>query len=133
MKEAKQKLKFHSLTSDDINHPKMERGFLGMLRPFSGELSEENFHEVVKAIQILSDELRNHKKIDKKVISAIWGICHLTRSWAIEKEGMLQSNNLINDEQIKKLEKWIESISYVTFTILDGCDNSTAFEFYEHE
>ena len=131
--EAKKILKYRSFTDNDIHHPKMENGFLGMLRPFSGELNEENYHEVIKAIKTLADELRDKDKIDKEVISAIWGICHLTRSWAIEKEGMLRRNNLINDEQIKILEKWIESISFATMMILDGSDNSTAFEFYEHE
>ena len=100
--EAKKILKYHSFTDEDINHPKMENGFLGMLRPFSGKLNEENYHEVIKAIKTLADELRDKEKIDREVISAIWGICHLTRSWAIEKEGMLRSNNLINEEQIKK-------------------------------
>ncbi|MEL7123049.1 MAG: hypothetical protein AAFO07_26605 [Bacteroidota bacterium] len=131
--EAKRILKYHSFTDEDINHPKMENRFLGMLRPFSGKLNEESYHEVIKAIRTLADELRNKEKIDREVISAIWGICHLTRSWAIEKEGMLRRNNLINDEQIKKLEKWVESISYATMMILDGNDNSTAFELYENE
>ena len=131
--EAKQILKYHSFTSEDVNHPKMENGFLGMLRPFSGKLIEENYHEVIKAIKTLADEFRDKKQIDKDVISAIWGICHLTRSWAIEQNGMLQRNNLIQKEQVEKLENWIENISYATFLILDGCDNETAFELYKNE
>lgn len=130
-KEAKRILKYHSFTSEEVNHPKMENGFLGMLRPFSGELIEENYHEVVKAIQILADDLRDHKKIDREVISAVWGICHLTRSWAIDPKGMLQRNKLIKKEQIEKLEKWVESISYATMMILDGSDNETAFDLYK--
>jgi len=133
LEEAKQLLKYHSFMDSDINHPKMESGFLGMLRPFSGELNEDNYHEIIKAIRILADELRNKQQIDKEVISAIWGICHQTRSCAIDKDGMLRRNNLIRDEQIKKLEKWIETISYATMMILDGSDNSIAFEFYENE
>ena len=61
------------------------------------------------------------------------GICHLTRSWAIEKDGMLQRNNLIEKEQVEKLKIWVKNISYATFLILDGCDNETAFEPYENE
>lgn len=133
IKEAKQILKYHSFTAEDVKHPKMENGFLGMLRPFSGKLYEENYHEVIAAIKTLADEIRGKEKIDKDVISAIWGICHLTRSWAIEKEGMLQRNNLITEKQIKILEKWVEAISYAILMILDGSDNSTAFELYEHE
>jgi hypothetical protein len=128
--EAKEILKYHSFTHEDLNHSKMERGFLGMLRPFSGELIEENYHEVIQALKVLANELRNNKQIDKEIISAIWGICHLTRSWAIDKEGMLQRNNLIKEAQIAKLEEWIGNISYATMMILDGSDNATAFEFY---
>lgn len=35
------------------NHPKTERGFLGSLRPFQGQLVEENFHEVMSALRVL--------------------------------------------------------------------------------
>jgi len=128
--EAKQILKYHSFTHEDINHPKTERGFLGMLRPFSGELIEDNYHEVINAIQVLTDQLRDNEKVDKEVISAVWGICHLTRSWAIDPEGMLQKNNLIKKEQIEKLKKWVESISYAIMMIMDGSNNETAFDFY---
>ena len=121
--EAKEILKYHSFTHEDINHPKMEKGFLGMLRPFSGQIFEENFHEIMEAIRILSDDLRDVEMVDREVISALWGICHLTRAWAIYPNGMLQSNKLISKEQIKKLETWIEVISYSTMMILDGCDD----------
>jgi hypothetical protein len=130
--EAKKVLKYHSFTDEDIDHPKMKNGFLGMLRPFSRELNDDNYHEVIEAIKTLADELRSEEKIDKNVISAIWGICYLTRIWAIEKDGMLRRNNLINDEQIEKLEKWIDTISYATMTILEGSDNLIAFDSYEH-
>ena len=65
-------MKYHSFTDEDINHPKMEKGFLRMLRPFSGKLIEENYHEIIKAIKTLADELRDKKQIDKDIISAIW-------------------------------------------------------------
>ncbi|MEM6299533.1 MAG: hypothetical protein AAF740_12670 [Bacteroidota bacterium] len=131
--EAKKVLKYHSFTHEDIDHPKMENGFLGMLRPFSGKLTEENYHEVMEAIRTLSSEIRSNEYIEKDIISAIWGICHLTRMWAIEKEGTLRSNNLINEEQISKLAQWVENISYATMMILDGSDDATAFDFVETE
>lgn len=130
-KEAKQLLQYHSFRDSDINHPKMEHGFLGMLRPFKGKLIEENYHEIIEAIKTLADELRDEEKVDKEIIAAIWNICHMTRSWAIEPEGMLRRNELINKEQIEKLENWIDVISYSTMNVLDGCDNKTAFEFYD--
>lgn len=125
--EAKQLLKYHSFMDEDIKHPKMTRGFLGMLRPFSGELIEENYHEIIKAMKVLADDLRDKDLIDREIISCLWGICHLTRSWAIEKEGMLQSNNLITERQVELLEDWIEAISFAMMMILGGCDNEEAF------
>ena len=129
--EAKKLLKYHSFNNEDVNQPKMKNGFLGMLRPFKGVLIEENYHELIKAIKVLSDEIRDGEQIDKEVISAIWGICHLARNWAVKKEGMLQRNQLLTSEQIAKLEKWLETISYAMMMMLDGHDNSTAFELYE--
>jgi len=130
--EAKKLLKYHGFTHEDVNHPKMEKGFLGMLRPFAGDLIEENYHEVMEAIKALSDDLRDNEKVDREVISAIWGICYYTRAWAIESESALQRNNLIKKDQVEKLKNWIDVISYTTKMILDGCDNPTAFEFYEN-
>ena len=78
--EAKKNLKYHGFIDKDIDHPKMQKGFIGMLRPFCGELVEANYHEVIKSIKILADDLRDKEKIDKEIMSAIWGICHLSRS-----------------------------------------------------
>ncbi|MBD0403017.1 hypothetical protein [Flammeovirga sp. EKP202] len=130
--EAKRLLMLHSFMSENINHPKMENGFIGSLRPFSGKLNENNFHEVVKAIKTLSEEIRS-EKIDREIMAAIWNICHLTKSWGTDDEGLLQRNNLISKEQILILENWVEKISYITMMLLNGCDISTAFEFYDNE
>lgn len=128
--EAKELLMYHSFTHEDIDHPKSENGFLGMLRPFSGELIEDNFHEVMEALKTLAHELETEEKIDKKVISALWRICHLSRAWAIHPDGMLRRNNLITDKQIQELEGWIEDISYATMFLLDGSGIEVAFEPY---
>ncbi len=129
--EAKELLKLHSFRHEDIDNPKMTRGFLGMLRPFKGDIKKENYVEIMEALKVLADDIRDKNQIDKEIMASIWGICHLTRSWAIYPDGMLQENNLISKEQIKQLEQWVDSISYSTFLILDGCDNETAFEFYD--
>lgn len=130
-KEAKELLKCHSFMCDDLTHPKMEKGFLGMLRPFNGKLYEENYHEIIQILKTISEDLRGVDKVDREIMDALWGICHFTRIWAINKDGMLQRNQLINKNQVHKLENWIEVISYATTMILGGCDNKTAFEFYE--
>ena len=131
--EAKELLKLHSSTHDDIDHPKSRRGFLGMLRPFSGELIEENYHEVIACIKTLANDLANTDKVDKEVISALWGICHLTRSWTASPDGMLRQNNLLKAGQVKMLENWTDIISYATMMLLDEQNIETAFEPYDEE
>jgi hypothetical protein len=131
--EAKELLLYHSFTHENINHPKAESGFLGMLRPFKGELIEANFHEVMEALKTLADELENEDKVDKEIILALWGICHLGRAWAIHPDGMLRRNNLIKEEQIQELEGWIEDISYATMFLLDGSGKEVAFEPYNEK
>jgi len=129
--QAIEELLFQSGRHTDVENPRWENGFLGMLRPFTG-LNEDNFHLVVKAIDVLTDEF-NKTAIQNEIIASISGICHLGRAWGVYPTGMLQSNNLISDEEIKKLENWIEHISYITFCLLDGCDNVVVFEFYRKE
>jgi hypothetical protein len=130
--EAKQLLKYHSFLDEDIYHPRMENGFLGMLRPFTGEIYEENYHEVIKTMKVLSSELRIGDKVDREVISALWGICHQTRTLALDPEGALQRNDLISKEQINTLQDWIDVISYSTMMILQGSYNSEYFELYDN-
>ena len=45
--EARKLLSFHSGRNSDIHDPRWKNGFLGCLRPFCGELREENFIEVM--------------------------------------------------------------------------------------
>ncbi len=70
--EAKEALMHHSFTHEDFEHKKSERGFLGALRPFKGNLKEENYHEVINAFKILAEDLRDIEKVDREVMSAIW-------------------------------------------------------------
>lgn len=127
--QAKDLLKLHAYVHEDTFNPKMQNGFLGSLRPFTG-LNEDNFHEVMyvlKVMQPLFDD--NECKIDREIISAIWGMCHLARSWGIDTDGMLRRNNLITSEDINKLETWIDHISYAFWGLLDGLSEE-AFEDY---
>ncbi len=126
-KEAKQALLYHSFLADDVHHPKMENGFLGMLRPFQGELYAANFQEILQALQVLGDDFRRQKQVDKEVMSALWGICVFGRAWAVEPGGMLQANDLISAEQIEQMREWVDRIAYATAMLLGGSDDETAF------
>ena len=130
--QAIEELLFQSSKHPDIENPRWQHGFLGMLRPFKGTLLEENFHKTMEAIKTLADEFVKDS-ISNQIISSIWSICHLTRAWAIEPEGMLRSNQLINTQQIQQLENWLDHISYVTDCLLDNCAIEVAFEMYIYE
>ncbi len=128
--QAKDLLLKHSFQHEDLAHPKMETGFLGSLRPYSG-LSEDNFHEVMEIIAVLAPELENKPNIDSQLISALWGICHFSNAWALEPEGMLQRNDLIAESDIDRLSNWVNIISYAVFMLLDGGGLEHAMEPYE--
>jgi len=128
--EAKNILLHHSFAHEDTSHPKSTRGFLGMLRPFNGELVQENYHEVMEAIKVLHVSLER-EQIDREIIASLWAICYLGRSWAIDKNGMLRSNNLISQEQVDLMEAGINNISYAVFCLLDGAGVDEAFDGYD--
>lgn len=128
--EALELLKHHSYNHEDIGHPKTVKGFLGMLRPFSGQLYDENFHELITILKILKQEFRNDKS-DRQIISSFWGICHFSNAWGFYREGMLKRNNLLSDKQIEQLVTWVDCISYVVMGLLDGMNDEQAFEPYE--
>ena len=120
IEEAKELLSYHSCSNDDINNKKWEIGFLGSLRPFTGKLYEENFHEVMQCLRVLFDEL-NKEVIDKRLIADIFGIIHTTQNWALHKNGMLQRNNLLTREEILTLEHLVYLISQALMYSIEGC------------
>jgi hypothetical protein len=128
-KEAIDLLKHHSFTHEDIGNPKTETGFLGMLRPFRGELFESNFHEVMEILKVLKGQLKGDT-IDRQIISNLWGICHLSRAWGLEEEGMLRRNGLLSDAQRDLLSNWTDCISYTVMNLLEGLPDNEAFESY---
>lgn len=112
-------LSYHSQSSKNVTHPKWKGGFLGMLRPFRGELIEENYLELMAVIQTLSDELRNQDRINARIISDFWAICHSIKIWALEPDGMLQRNHLLRQDQISTLSDWHEKISETIMFLLE--------------
>ena len=128
--EAKKILSLHSGRDGDTDDPKWQRGFLGMLRPFNGELIETNFHEVIECLQVLSSELRSGEMIDRGVTSDIVGIVHLTRCWALEPDGMLRRNKLISEGDQVRLEKWIRIIEYAFMMTIDSNEPGETFAEY---
>ncbi|OUS29459.1 hypothetical protein A9Q99_10220 [Gammaproteobacteria bacterium 45_16_T64] len=114
--EAIQLLSYHSGYSEDVENPKWAKGFLGQLRPFSGELYEDNFKEVMDIIETIAVEIRG-KTIDQEIIAMLYDISTVPRLWAFDPEGMLRRNNLISEDQLTILNDWLiricEAISYL--------------------
>ena len=126
--KARELLSFHSSRNSDIHNPKWTGGFLGSLRPFCGELCEENFIEVMECLRALKDEF-GAAAVEKDIVGDIVAIIHLTREWAVP-DGMLGRNGLLTEEQTKCLMTWVD--------IMEGClmyllsdDEEDAFSDYE--
>ena len=122
-------LSIHSGRNPDINDPRWESGFLGVLRPFQGVLTDSNFHEIMECLKALSADF-DSKQIGQEVVSDLWGICYTARVWALEKDGMLQRNNLLTEEQIQILDEWLDIIAYAVMNLL-WSNSDEAFEGYE--
>lgn len=126
--EAKELLSFHSTRNENIDNLKWKKGFLGSLRPFCGELYEENFFEVIECLKVLKDEF-SKVTIEQEIISDIVAIIHYTRIWA-SPDGMLGSNHLLTDEQTKQLLAWVDIIENCFMFLLEDYTED-AFTDYE--
>lgn len=127
--EAYDLLLAHSIMHPDDNHPVHSTGFLAMLRPYR-KLAEDNFHEVLQALRLLAPELRNGATLDRQVIIALWAICHYARAWALDADGMLRRNQLITADDQERLATWLNIISDTVSNLLEGANDTVAFEAY---
>lgn len=112
-------LKCHAFVHEDLEHEKMQHGFLGMLRPFRGELDEHNFHELMNIIEVLAEEFEK-PQVNREILACFWSICQLARTWALYPDGMLQKNGLLSKEQVELMEEWLDMISYAVMILLEG-------------
>ncbi len=117
--EAIEALTFHCGSNPNVEDPRWEQGFLSMLRPYKG-LRPEVYDHLVQCVRTLLPHLKSAPKLDRRVISSLWGICHLARYWGLHPDGMLRRNGLITEEDQATLERWIEELSYDLMSILDG-------------
>ena len=125
---AKELLSFHSCRNENIDDPRWENGFLGILRPFQGELNEKNFIEVMECLKVLVPEIQK-ENIDKNIVSDIMNIIHFTKIW-ISEGGMLSRNNILSHEQTKYLLAWIDIIEQCFIYLLNNA-MKMAFDDYE--
>jgi len=117
--EAIEELTFHCGSNPNIDDPRWGRGFLSMLRPYKG-LHQETYDHLIQCVRTLAPQLARDDCVDRRVVSSLWGICHLARSWGLHPQGMLRRNQLITEEDQERLERWIEALSYDLMMLLDG-------------
>ncbi|MCQ4085784.1 hypothetical protein [Saccharibacillus sp. JS10] len=127
--QAIELLKMHAFLHEDLEQDKVKQGFLGMLRPYQNVLDESNFHELMEILNILSDEFEQ-EKLDRTILSCFWSICQYARAWAVEPNGMLRSNELIEDENLQQMADWVDMLSYAITTLLEGGGQEEAFWTY---
>lgn len=132
IEDAIEELEYQSGQHENIESERWENGFLGQLRPYKGVLHEKNYHSIIQALKILAPELEKDF-IDKRIIGAIWGICHFGRMWAIYPDGMLQRNELLNEQQTLQIDDWLIDISYSAFCLLEGTGPKEAFWNYDNK
>jgi hypothetical protein len=127
--DARRILLLHSIGDPTGVDPKWETGFIGMLRPYHG-LREENFHEVMACLRALRSVIAR-ESLDRGLVDAVWTLCHLSRAWGLDPDGMLQRNKLMAPEDVRKLQSWIDTISWTVFWLLqpDGATNEAFAEY----
>lgn len=99
--------------------------FLHMLRPYRG-LRDDVLKDVMDALHACAPKL-SEEQLPQGLMSALWGISHLGRSWALQPGGMLRRNNLITDEDQGKLATFLERFEYAVMMLLDGVPEEEAF------
>jgi len=115
--EAKQRLLFHSQPE--------EGAFLDMLRPYRG-LRHDVLVDVLDALRASAPEITGDA-LPRELVSALWAISHLGRSWALDPGGMLRRNNLISAADQETLGVFLERFDYAVESLLDGGAVDTAF------
>lgn len=107
--EAARRLVFHTLPEDGA--------FLGMLRPYRG-LRPEILRDVETALRVIAPRL-GEDSLPRELVSALWSIAHLGRAWALEPEGMLRRNGLVNDPDLETLDTFLNRFSYAVMCLLE--------------
>lgn len=126
--EAMEVLSFHSCRNTNVEDPRWEFGFVGRLRPSGGDLNEDNFIQIMESIRILKEDL-SAEKIDKNLVYDITSIIRLTRLWCLPPNGGVNKNMSAHEQE--RLLQWVSIIEKTLFYLLDGADDSIAFQDYE--
>jgi len=99
--------------------------FLDMLRPYGG-LREDVLNDVMNALRACASKL-SEEQLPQGLMSALWSISHLGRSWALDPGSMLRRNQLISEPDQAKLARFLERFDYAVMMLLEGVPEEEAF------
>jgi hypothetical protein len=108
---AKQKLMVHG--SFMSNHPDWSDSFLGRLKPYRGTISDSVFEEILECPAAVFPEVNGASSVESQVAAGVQGILHYGRAWVLDENSDLRQSGRISDEEVARLEKWLEIISNV--------------------
>ena len=109
-----------------VFHTQPDAGsFLDMLRPYRG-LRDDVLEDVMDALRACAPTLSG-EQVPQRLVTALWAISHLGRSWALEPDGMLRSNQLISDDDQAKLAAFLQRFEYAVMMLLEGVIEEEAF------
>lgn len=100
--------------------------FLETLRPYRG-LRVDVLDDVMACLRACAPLLMA-PDVPRELVSAVWGISYLARSWALEPDGMLRRNDLIADADRATLSGFLGRFDYAVTTLLEGGTEAEAFE-----
>lgn len=100
------------------------------LRPFQGQLYEDNFKEIMECLRALANEFGN-PQVDKYMVADVLSIIRYTEWW-IEPGGMLTRNHLLTSEQASMLREWVDIIFDAVVNLLDGSVEEAFMEYTEY-
>ena len=110
--EALERPKFHA-------DPE-EGSFLEMLRPYRGILREEILTDVMDCLRACAPMV-GEDQLPRDLVSALWAISRLGRSWALDPGGMLRRNDVIEPADQKRLWDFLDAFDYAVMLLLEGC------------
>jgi hypothetical protein len=119
--QAMEQLRFHSGRHPDVDNIQWENGFLPSLRPYKG-LNRNSFDNLMACLNVLKDGIKEAEFIERELILDLWTICHYSKAWGTDPEGMIRSNNLISEDDLRQLEDWINKISCKVSFWLEGIE-----------
>ena len=114
--EAKNKLLVHS--SPIANSEEWRECFLGQLKPYRGRLDDSIYNDIINCLKVVFDEVQSGEAIDLRIVAGVHGILHLGREWVSDPESGLRKSGRIPDDEVVRLERWLNNISSMYLTMV---------------